>query len=163
MTRDRVSLRTFAAGFAGLVAGMSLMALTGGGAAAQSGTQRTPIRPAKAPDTGLPYSPGVLVGNTLYVSGHLGRDPVTARAVTGGIEAETRVILADMREVLKAAGMDFNNVVSVNAYLTNLNDFPRFNAVYREFFPKDFPARTTVGVAGLNIGATVEMQMVAVK
>ena len=121
------------------------------------------IRPEKAPNTGLPFSPGVLVGNTLYVSGHLGRDPVTAKLVAGGIEAETRQSLANIREVLHAGGLDFTNVVTVTAYIASFADFPRFNTVYREYFPKDPPARATVQVAALNDGARVELQMIAVK
>ena len=72
------------------------------------------IRPEKAPNTGLPFSPGVLTSGTLYVSGHLGRDPSTAKLVSGGIEAETRQSLANVREVLRAGGMDFNNVASMS-------------------------------------------------
>ena len=125
--------------------------------------QRRAIRPAQAPNTGLPFSPGVLVGSTLYVSGHLGRDPVTAKLVPGGIENETRQSLANIREVLKTAGMDFTNVASVTVYIASFEDFARFNAVYREFFPTDPPARATVQVAALNDGARVELQMIAVR
>ena len=121
------------------------------------------IRPEKAPNTGLPFSPAVLAGNTLYISGHLGRDPVTNNLVRGGIEAETRQSLANIREVLKAAGMDFNDVTTVTAYITSFDDFAKFNAVYREAFPNDQPARATVQVAALNAGARVELQMIAVK
>ena len=165
MMRDRLGFRTVTAGVAGLMLG-TIVAVTfmGGETSAQSPIQRRAIRPAKGPNTGLPYSPGILVGSTLYVSGHLGQDPGGARKpVPGGIEAETRQIMADIGEVLKAAGMDFSNVASVNVYLTNLEEFPKFNEVYREYFPKDLPARTTVGVAALTIGAGVELQMVAVK
>jgi 2-iminobutanoate/2-iminopropanoate deaminase len=146
-----------------MLGALAMVALLGDGSGAQSRMQRQAIRPAKGPNTGLPYSPGILVGNTLYIAGHLGQDPAARRVVPGGIEPETRQILADIREVLRAAGMDFADVVSVNVYLTNLDDFPRFNEVYREYFPKDPPARATVGVAALNIGARVEMQMIAVK
>ena len=124
---------------------------------------RRVIRPEKAPNTGLPFSPGILVGNTLYVSGHLGRDPVSNALVRGGVEAETRQSLANIREVLRAAGMDFKDVTTVTAYITSFNDFPKFNAVYREIFPNDQPARATVQVAALNDGAHVELQMIAVK
>jgi 2-iminobutanoate/2-iminopropanoate deaminase len=135
----------------------------GSGAAAQTADRRKVIRPEKTPSTGLPYSPGILVGNTLYLSGNLGRSPATAALVRGGIEAETRQALANMREVLKAAGMDFKDVTSVTAYITSFDDFAKFNAVYREFFPTDPPARATVQVAALNIGARIELQMIAAK
>ena len=130
-------------------------------------TAQTPARrvihPAKFPETGLPYSPGIMVGDTLYLAGQLGRDPATTKIVAGGIEAETRQTLTNIREVLREAGMDFGNVVNVTAYIVDFKDFDGYNKVYREFFPKDPPARATVGVAALNQGGRVELQMVAVK
>lgn len=130
-------------------------------------TAQTParrvIQPAKFPNTGLPYSPGILAGDTLYVAGQLGRDPATAKIVPGGIEAETRQTLTNIREVLRAAGMDFGDVVNVTAYIVDFKDFDAYNKVYREFFPKDPPARATVGVAALNQGGRVELQMIAVR
>jgi 2-iminobutanoate/2-iminopropanoate deaminase len=124
---------------------------------------RRVIRPEKFPNTGLPYSPGILVNDTLYLSGQLGRDPVTAKLVPGGIEAEARQVLANIREVLKAAGMDFHNVVSVTAFIASFDDFATFNDVYRQTFATEPPARATVQVAGLNLGARVELQMIAVR
>jgi 2-iminobutanoate/2-iminopropanoate deaminase len=130
-------------------------------------TAQTParrvIQPAKFPNTGLPYSPGILAGDTLYVAGQLGRDPATAKIVPGGIEAETRQTLTNIGEVLRAAGMDFGDVVNVTAYIVDFKDFDAYNKVYREFFPKDPPARATVGVAALNQGGRVELQMIAVR
>jgi 2-iminobutanoate/2-iminopropanoate deaminase len=130
---------------------------------AQANKVRRVIQPANFPNTGLPYSPGILSGGTLYLSGQLGRDPKTAKLVPGGIEAETRQILMNQRETLRAAGMDLEDVVSVTAFLTDFKDFDAYNKVYREFFPKDPPARATVGVSALNIGARVELQMIAAK
>jgi 2-iminobutanoate/2-iminopropanoate deaminase len=124
---------------------------------------RKVIQPAKFPNTGLPYSPAILVGNTLYLSGQLGRDPATAKLVPGGIEAETRQVLTNLREVLRAAGMDFGDVVSVTAYLADFDDFEAYNKVYREHFAKDPPARATVGVSALNLGARIELQMIAAR
>jgi 2-iminobutanoate/2-iminopropanoate deaminase len=124
---------------------------------------RRVVRPDKFPNTGLPYSPGILAGDTLYLSGQLGRDPATATLVPGGIDAETRQALVNLGEVLKEAGMDFRNVVSVTAFISDFKEFQKFNAVYREFFPIDPPARATVQVAGLNLGAAVEIQMIAVR
>jgi 2-iminobutanoate/2-iminopropanoate deaminase len=153
------------AGFAGFFLGITAAIAFQVQAAAQqpAATGRKVIRPEKVPNTGLPYSPGILVGNTLYLSGNLGRSPATAALVPGGIEAETRQALANMREVLRAAGMDFKDVTSVTAFITSFDDFAKFNAVYREFFPSDPPARATVQVAALNVGAHVELQMIAAK
>jgi 2-iminobutanoate/2-iminopropanoate deaminase len=124
---------------------------------------RQVIQPAKFPNTGLPYSPGILVNDTLYLSGQLGRDPATAKLVPGGIAAETRQALTNQREVLRAAGMDFVDVVSVTAFMTDFTEFDAYNKVYREFFPKDPPARATVGATALNLGAKIELQMIAAK
>jgi 2-iminobutanoate/2-iminopropanoate deaminase len=124
---------------------------------------RRVIHPAKFPEMGLPYSPGIMVGNTLYLAGQLGRDPATTKIVPGGIEAETRQTLTNIREVLREAGMDFGNVVTVTAFIVDFKDFDAYNKVYREFFPKDPPARATVGVSALNQGGRVELQMIAVK
>ena len=148
---------------AGVIYGIAVALAWQNGALAQSANARRVIRPANAPNVGLPFNPGILAGNTLYISGHLGRDPATNALVRGGIEAETRQSLANIREVLRAAGMDFKDVTTVTAYITSFNDFPKFNAIYREAFPTDQPARATVQVAALNDGATVELQMIAVK
>jgi len=162
MLRARISAALV--GFAGVILGIAVTAVLHGEQPARpAASQRRVIQPEKSPNTGLPYSPGILAGNALYISGHLGRDPVTTNLARGGIEAETRQSLANIREVLTAAGMDFKNVTSVTAYLTNFDDFAKFNAVYREYFPKDPPARATVQVAALNIGARVELQMIAVR
>jgi 2-iminobutanoate/2-iminopropanoate deaminase len=161
MIRHSARAGAVAAGAACVILGIATMTLFEGSPAAQQ--RRVAIRPEKAPNTGLPFSPGILVGNTLYVSGHLGRDPVTAKLVPGGIESEARQSLANIREVLRAANMDFADVVSVTAYIVDFKDFARFNAVYSGFFPKDPPARATVQVAALNDGARIELQMIAVK
>ncbi len=129
----------------------------------QSESVRTVIRPENYPYFGFPYSPGILVDDTLYIAGHLGRDPETTELVRGGLEAETRQAMANIQEVLETAGMELKNVVSVTAFIANIEDFPQFNAVYREYFPADPPARATVQVAALNVGAQVELQMIAVR
>ena len=129
----------------------------------RSESGRTVISPENYPYFGFPYSPGILVGNTLYISGHLGRDPVTTELVEGGIEAETRQAMANIQEVLKSAGMELKHVVSVTAFIADIGEFPTFNAVYREYFPDDPPARATVQVAALKVGAQIELQMIAIK
>lgn len=143
-----------------LVLGVAVVAVFGA-ERTRATSARQVIQPARFPATGLPYSPGILAGDTLYLSGQLGRDPATAKLVPGGIEAETRQALKNLGEVLKAAGMDYGDVVSVTAFITDFADFPKFNAAYAEVFPKDPPARATVQVAGLNLGAHVEIQMIA--
>ena len=151
------------AGLAGVLLGITSSLVVERDVLAQARGARRVIRPEKGPNTGLPFSPGVLVGNTLYISGHLGRDPSTNALVRGGIEAETRQSLANIREVLKGAGMDFKDVTTVTAYIVSFTEFAQFNAIYRETFPNDQPARATVQVAALNDGARVELQMIAVQ
>jgi 2-iminobutanoate/2-iminopropanoate deaminase len=163
MDRNRARVRVILVGLASLVFGIAATGVLQQTMEAQPAQARRAIRPEKSPNTGLPYSPGIMVGNTLYVSGHLGRDPVSAKLVSGGIEAETRQSLANIREVLRTAGMDFTNVASVTVFIASFEEFARFNAIYREVFPKDPPARATVQVAALNDGARVELQMIAVK
>jgi 2-iminobutanoate/2-iminopropanoate deaminase len=124
---------------------------------------RRVIRPERVPQIGLPFSPAILAGDTLYLAGQLGRDPKTTQLVPGGIEAETRQVLTNLREVLHESGMDFGDVANVTAFIVDFKDFDTFNRVYREYFPKDPPARATVAVAALNSGARVELQMIAVK
>ena len=91
------------------------------------------------------------------------RGPVTTEPVEGGLETETRQAMANINEVLKMTGMGFGNVVSVTAYITRIDDFPKFNEIYCEYLPEDPPARATILVAALNVGAQVELQMIAVK
>jgi len=156
--------RTAVAGLVGVVLGVvgTLMIARPEPIAAQTSSRRV-IRPERAPNTGLPYSSGIMVGNTLYIAGHLGRDPVTSQLAKGGIEAETRQSIANIGEVLKAAGMSFRDVTTVTVFITDFKEFDRFNAVYREYFPTDPPARATVQVAALNAGARVELQMIAAR
>ena len=163
MTIPQPARIVFALAALNLLLAAGAVAVLRGEQGTQPASRRRVIRPDTVPNTGLPYSPGILVGNTLYLSGNLGRDPRTAELVRGGIEAETRQALANMREVLKAAGMEFKDVTTVTAYITSFDDFAKFNAIYREHFPADPPARATVQVAALNAGARVELQMIAVK
>jgi 2-iminobutanoate/2-iminopropanoate deaminase len=111
---------------------------------------------------GLPYSPGILVGNTLYLAGTIGED-TSNNIVPGGIDAEARQALANVSDVLNAAGMTLQDVTSVTVYITSFDDFAKFNEVYQQAFSTNPPARTTVQVAALIGGAKVELQMTAVK
>jgi 2-iminobutanoate/2-iminopropanoate deaminase len=127
----------------------------------ESGTERRLIQ-AGPPTGGLPYTPGILVGNTLYLAGTIGEDSLN-NIVPGGIEAETRQALANVGEVLRAAGMNFRDVTSVTVFITSFDDFAKFNEVYQQVFPTDPPTRAAVQVAALIGGARVELQMIAVR
>lgn len=110
------------------------------------------------------FSPAILVGDTLYMSGSIGSDPATGQLAKGGFEPELRQIMTNVQAVLKAGGMDLTDVVSVTAYLADMGDFTRFNEVYREYFKAEpLPTRSTVAVKDLARGARVELTMIAVR
>jgi 2-iminobutanoate/2-iminopropanoate deaminase len=109
------------------------------------------------------FSPGILVGGTLYVSGQIGRDLKT-KQFPADFESEVKTVLGNIGIVLKAAGMTYKDVVSVQVYLTDMDQFARMNAVYATFFPDPRPARTTVGVTKLATEAAhIEITVTAKK
>ncbi|MFN7313627.1 MAG: Rid family detoxifying hydrolase [Bacteroidota bacterium] len=110
-----------------------------------------------------PYSPGVLVGNTLYTSGQVAKDAITGEMVQHSIDAETKKVMENLLAILNAAGMDFSHVVKTTIYCTDLNNFAAINEAYGSFFTANFPARETVQVSRLPLGANVEISMVAIK
>lgn len=117
----------------------------------------------KAPAPIGPYSQAVLVGNILYTSGQIALNPVTMELVLDTIEIETKQVMENMKNVLAAANMTFNNVVKTTIYIINMHDFARINAIYSHYFDEQTaPARETVQVAGLPKGVNIEISMVAV-
>ncbi len=115
--------------------------------------------PDKKASTGA-YSAGVLIDGWLYVSGQGPLDLATGQVIRGTIEEETRLTMNHVGKVLEAAGMTFDDVVKCTCHLADINDFGRFNAVYREFFKGVLPARTTVQSV-LGDGIKVEIDAVA--
>ncbi len=111
---------------------------------------------------GRPFSPGILVDDTLYVSGHIGTDPKSGKLPVE-FEAEVRQTLNNIGSVLKKARMDFANVVSVQVFLTDMDLFPRMNAIYVTYFKEPLPVRTTVGISRLAGGAHIEINAIAHK
>jgi 2-iminobutanoate/2-iminopropanoate deaminase len=112
--------------------------------------------------TGLPYSPGILIDGTLYVAGQVGRDLKTGQ-VPSDFEAQVKNALDNAGLVMKAAGLGFEDAVAVQVYLTDMDLFPRMNAVYSTYFKDPRPARTTVGVAKLVGTAQIEITITARK
>lgn len=111
----------------------------------------------------LPFSHVTRVGDLLFVSGQVGIDPSTKQVVEGGIAPQTRQTLENLKRALGLANASLEHVVKVNVFLTDMNDFAAFNAVYREFFPSSPPSRTTVGTSGLSSAAmVVEIEATAV-
>jgi 2-iminobutanoate/2-iminopropanoate deaminase len=110
-----------------------------------------------------PYNQAVLKGNTLYTSGQIAINPANGELVTGSIEAETKQVMDNMKSVLEAAGMTFENVVKSTIFIMNMNDFGAINTIYGSYFNEETaPARETVQVAGLPKNVNVEISMIAI-
>ena len=120
------------------------------------------INPQSAADsTALPFSGAVLVGNTLYLSGTIGLDE--NQEVPSTPEAEARLVLNSMQGTLEAAGMTMDDLVSVQVFCSDVAHYAAFNAVYRTYFTREFPARAFVGAGTLLFDARFELQGIAVK
>lgn len=122
---------------------------------------RTIIHSDRAPKAIGPYSQAVRFGGTLYLSGQTPIDPATGKLVDGDVGAQARQVFENLRAVLAAAGASFENVVRVGIYLTDLGNFAAVNEAMKQYFREPFPARSTIGVAALPLGAQVEIDMIA--
>jgi len=108
-----------------------------------------------------PYSHAVVSGDLIFLSGQLGLDPATNALAPGGIKAETRQSLGNIASILAELGLSTDEVVKTTVFLRDMGDFAAMNAVYGEFFPKDYPARSTVQVAALPKNGAVEIEVIA--
>jgi len=114
-----------------------------------------------APAVG-PFSAAVLgAGDAVYLSGQVGQDPATGKLVDGGVAAQTEQALRNLSAVLQGAGRTLDDVVRVGVYLADFGDFAAMNEAYARWFEQPYPARTTIGVAALPLGAAVEIDLVA--
>jgi 2-iminobutanoate/2-iminopropanoate deaminase len=119
------------------------------------------IQTEKAPGAIGPYSQAVRTENMVYTAGQIALDPASMEIVSGGIEAETRQVLTNLKHVLEAANSGLNYVVKTTVFLQDMGEFSKMNAVYAEFFPENPPARSAVEVAALPKGVAVEIEAVA--
>jgi 2-iminobutanoate/2-iminopropanoate deaminase len=124
--------------------------------------QREIISTQNAPAAVGPYSQAVRVGDFIYTAGQIALLPETGKLIEGGIEAQTRQIMQNMAAVLEAAGSSLAQVVKTTIFVTNLADFAVINKIYGSFFAGDPPARSTVQVAALPLGAQVEIEAMAI-
>ncbi len=108
-----------------------------------------------------PYSQAIACGDLVFCSGQIGIDPALGTMVEGGIEAETRRVLDNLREVLSAAGLGLRDVVKTTVFLVSLADFDTVNRIYGEHFSAPYPARSTVQVSALPRHARVEIEAIA--
>ena len=122
----------------------------------------TEVRTSNAPEPVGPYSQAIASDGLLLLSGQIPLDPVTGALVEGEIESQTRQVLDNLAAVLEAGGSSLDRVLKTTVYLVDLSLFPRVNAVYAEYFSADpAPARATVQVAALPLGAQVEIDAIA--
>ena len=121
------------------------------------------IATEKAPAAVGPYSQGIRAGDLVFTAGQLGMDPVTGQLVEGGVEAQARQALTNLKAVLEASGSGLERVVKVTVFMQDINDFKAVNGVYAQFFTKDPPARSAVQVAALPLGGLVEIEAIALR
>lgn len=140
---------------AGLMMSLSLLPSV---AAAQA---HKPISLAGA-ESKLPFSDGIVAGNTLYIAGQEGRT-ADGKLAEGGTAGETRAAMEAIQKVVKAAGFEMQDIVSVTVFLADIKDFDEMNKVYRSIMPDPKPARATVAVSGLVGAAHIEISAIAVK
>ena len=115
----------------------------------------------KAPKAIGPYSQAIRTDSLVFTAGQAGLDPVNGELVEGGIEAQTRQTLTNLKNVLEAADSGLNFAVKTTVFLKDMNDFSKMNAIYSEFFPENPPARSTIAAAALPKGALVEIEVIA--
>ena len=108
-----------------------------------------------------PFSPAVRVGDLLFLSGQIGTDSAN-RLVPGGIEAETRQTMNNIRDVLERTGSSLDRVVKCTVMMADMREWPAMNAIYTTYFPRHKPARSALGANGLALGARVEIECIAV-
>ena len=120
------------------------------------------ITTEKAPAPVGPYNQAVMLGNMLYTSGQIAIDPNSGKLITDTIEAETTLVMQNLKAILEAANMSFENVIKSSIFVSDMNDFSKINEVYGQYFnPETAPARETVEVANLPKFVNVEISMIA--
>lgn len=126
-----------------------------------SSWSKQPVIANNAPKAIGPYSVAVKAGPFLFVSGQLGLDPITGDLVSGGVAAETRQALTNLKAILEAAGCGLDAVVKTTVFLRDMGEFSTMNQVYNEFFAQNPPARSAIQAAALPRGAAVEIEAIA--
>jgi 2-iminobutanoate/2-iminopropanoate deaminase len=125
-------------------------------------SEKKVVATEKAPKALGPYNVAIQAGDFVFTAGQVGIDPDTNSIVEGGVEAETRQALTNIKNVLEASGSNLGLVVKTTVFLRDMNDFSKMNAVYAEFFTENFPARSAVQVAALPKNAAVEIETIAI-
>ena len=122
------------------------------------------INTQKAPAPIGPYNQAIMVNDTLYLSGQIGLDPYSMKVVNGGVKEETKQVMKNLKAVLEAADMTFNNVIKSSIFLINMSDFGKVNEIYGSYFSDETaPARETIAVKTLPKNVRVEISMLAIR
>lgn len=121
------------------------------------------VETADAPKAVGPYSQAVILGNMIFTSGQIYINPKTGKLLEGTIDEQVRQVMSNLDAILKAAGVDFGNVVKTTIYVTDMSLYGKVNEIYGKYFSETFPARETVCVKELPLGAKLEISMVAVR
>ena len=119
------------------------------------------VHTEKAPKPVGPYSQGIRAGDLLFLSGQVAIDPSTGKLSSGSAGEQTSVIMENLRAILQAEALDFSDVVKTTIFLTDMADFSEVNRIYGGFFNSNPPARSTLQVAALPLGARLEIEMIA--
>jgi 2-iminobutanoate/2-iminopropanoate deaminase len=119
------------------------------------------ISTTSAPKAIGPYSQAIQVGNFIFTSGQIPIDPSTGTIVDGGIKAQARQSLQNIKAIMEESGIEMKNIIKTTVFLSDMNDFAEMNEVYAEFFTEPYPARSAVAVKTLPKGALVEIEVVA--
>ncbi|MCR4430902.1 MAG: RidA family protein [Tepidanaerobacteraceae bacterium] len=114
-----------------------------------------------APKAIGPYSQAIMIGDLLFASGQIAIEPAKGELLEGGIEAQAKQVMENIKNLLAAAGMDFSNVVKTTIFLTDLNNFALVNDIYGSYFSEEPPARSCVEVSHLPKGALIEIEVIA--
>ena len=122
---------------------------------------RRHLKSKLAQERHLPFSSGVLVGNTLYIAGTTGVDPSTKGPVTA--QQEARLVMEQVKQVVEQAGMTMDDIVALQVYCTDLENYDTFNGVYQTYFHGDYPARAFIGASKLLFGARYEVMGIAIR
>jgi len=122
---------------------------------------KTIIKPAKSPTAVGPYNHAVRIGDLLFCAGQIPIDPANGNLISGDIKAQTERVLENVKAILDDQKLTFANVVKSTVFMVNLADFSGMNEVYSKYFTADFPARSTIQVAALPKGASVEIEVIA--
>ncbi len=126
-------------------------------------TMKKSVNISDAPKPIAPYSQAIMAGNTLYVSGQIGIDPYTGKIIEGGVAAQTKRVMENIRAILKEENMDFSHIVKCSIFMSGMDIYQEVNKVYGMYFEIDPPAREAMAVKGLPMGVDVEISCIAVQ